>query len=397
MDCIRAYRIRLYPTDDQKNLINRFIGLFRYVYNWTIDQEKMLYESTGHFTQNWEIHKLFKEMRDGLSSDDPLKTYPLNTANRAINNAIAAFKNFFQKISKYPAYKTKKTEYRKNAMSFSVRGQRLSFYEDGVAIEGFGYNNHVKCDDYGVPKFDGVTYYNCTVVNDHEEYWLIVNVKMSIPFIQETTDEVIGIDVGLYTMAMLSNGKAYKSPDMRHLLKKAERQKRQLQRDIYRRVNLAKSMRTKYDDIPKTKNEEKREISCRNTLRKIANTQNTYSHQVSKEIVDMMPKAIVMEKLNISGMVLKKNRKGRGKKFGERIYHARLATFRDQIAYKAAARGIEVVYADMFFPSSQICSNCGARHKTGERTYVCPECGFTIDRDLNAAINLRNYYFSSRT
>lgn len=394
METVRAFKVKLYPTEDQKRLINQFIGLFRYVYNWTIDQENMLYKLTGLFTANWEMHKIFKDMRAGLDNSDPLKTFPLNTADRAINNAVHAFEEFFKKRSRYPRYKTKKTEHKKNQLSFSVRGQRLSFYDDGVAIEGFGYNNHVKCDADMVPKFDGVRYYNCTVINDHEEYWLIVNVKFKIPFIQEPTGDVIGIDLGLHTMAMLSNGKAYKSPDIKVLSKRAERQQKRHQRDIYRRVNLAKHTRTKYDDIPKTKNEIKRQDARRETLRKIANVQNTYVHQITTEIINTMPKAIVLENLNVSGMVLKKNRKGRGKKFGENIYRGRLRTFRNYIEYKARDRGIEVVFADRFYPSSQICSNCGARHKTSSRTYVCPDCGFTMDRDLNAAINLRNYYFN---
>ena len=395
MEIIRAHKVKLHPTEDQKRLINQFIGFFRYIYNWTIDQEKLLYKSTGKFTKNWEIHKLFKEMRDGLNDSDPLKKIPLNTANRAINNAVHAFEEFFKKHSRFPRYKTKKTEYKKNQLSFSVRGQRLSFYDDGVAIEGFGYNNHVKCDSDMVPKSENAKYYNCTVINDHEEYWLIVNVKFSVPFIQEPDPdgEVIGIDVGLHTMAMLSNGTAYKSPNLSGLLKRVNRQRKRQQRDIYRRVNLAKHTRTKYEDIPKTKNEIKRQDSCRSTIRKIANIQNTYVHQITTEIVNTMPKAIVLENLNVSDMVLKKNRKGRGKKFGDDIYRGRLRTFRNYIEYKAIQRGIEVVFADKFFPSSQICSNCGARHKTSSRVYKCPYCGFTIDRDINAAINLRNYYF----
>ena len=396
MESNRAFKIRLHPTKAQEDRINQFIGLFRFVYNWTIDLEKDNYRNTGKFTENWEVHREFKKFRNSLDENDPLKGMPLNTANRAINNAVDAYHWFFRKQSKYPKYKTKKTERRKNGLSFSVRGQRLKFHSDGVSIEGFGYGNHIKCDDYGVPKGENAKYYNCTVINDHGEYWLIVNARMIFPFEEEKSSEVIGIDVGLHTMAMLSNGTAYKSPNLSKLIKRHLRAQKRLQRDIYRRVNLARHTRSKYDDIPKTQNELKREDRSRKIARKISNIQNTYIHQVTREIVNTLPKAIILENLNISNMVARKNRKGRGKRFGDTIYRARLHTFRKTLQYKAEEKGIEVVLADRYFPSSQICSNCGSIHKTANREYVCPSCGMSMDRDLNAAINLRNYY-SNRT
>lgn len=392
---IRAVRVKLLPTEDQKILINRFIGLSRYVYNWTIDEINKIYSDTGLFTHKWDMNKRFKEYRDLVPNDDPIKILPLNTANRAINSASKAFELFFKKKTKYPKYKTKKNEIKTNALSFSVRGQRLKFHEDGVSIEGFGYGNHIKYEAPNIlPIGQNSSYYNCTVVNDKETYWLIVNVKLKVPIIIESvSDKVIGIDVGLHSLAVLSNGVIYKSPDISKFAKRYNRQSSRVQRDIYRRVNLSKSTKLKYEDIEKTKGEIQREKELQKTVRKISNIQNSYTHKISKEIVETYPKAIVMENLNISEMVLKKRRGWKGSAFSQSIYRARLYTFRKQVQYKAYERGIEVVLADKYYPSSQICSNCGNIHKTSDRVYKCSVCGIEIDRDLNAALNLRDYYF----
>lgn len=352
--------------------------LYRYCYNWGLSKEKESYESGNGFLENFELNKSFAVYRD-TADDQWIKKIPLNTANRALGDLIQAFKYFFNKTSRYPKYKSKK-DY--NNMKFSVRGQRVKFYDDGVSIEGFGYNNHIQCDK---PRIHSGNLYNCRVLFDQDDFWLEYSIKNKKYIEYFPEGDTIGIDLGVKQLAVLSNGKVYMSPNTDKLEKRMKRQHNRYQRDIYRRVNTAKHTKTKYETIPTTKNEIKRAKSYRKTVRKVNNIHRTFVSQMTTEIVSTMPKRIVIEHLNISGMVTNHY-------IADSIYKSRFGLIQHQIKYKAEERDIEVVEADMFFPSSQICSNCGNRRKIGtSRVYKCPVCGFEIDRDLNAAINLSRY------
>ena len=120
---------------------------------------------------------------------------------------------------------------------------------------------------------------------------------------------------------------------------------------------------------------------------RITNIRHNYIHQTTHALVAMMPKAVVMEDLNVSGMMKNKHL---SKAIGEQCWYE----FIRQMKYKCEWSGIEFVQADRFYPSSKTCSSCGnIKHdlKLSDRTYTCPECGFTLDRDVNAAINLMRY------
>lgn len=380
-ECIRAYKIKLYPTESQKERLIELMHLYRFCYNWGLSKEKESYESGNGFMENFELNKAFAEFR-GNSTDEWIKRIPLNTANKALGDVIQAFKFFFKHNSRYPVYKSKK-DY--DNMKFSVRGQRVKFYNDKVSLEGMGYGNHIYCGNHPIPTGPAIAYYNCRVSYDQDDFWLSVSIKLISPMEFNHTDEIIGIDVGVHNLAVLSNGKVYISPDTSKLEKRMKREHARYQRDIYRRVNEAKRTKTKYEDIPKTKNELKRAKSYRKTTRRVNNIHTTFVSQMTTEIVNTMPKRIVLEHLNVKGMVTNHF-------IADSIYKARFRLIHNQIEYKSAERGIEVVKADMFFPSSQICSNCGNRHKIGiARIYHCPVCGLEIDRDLNAAINLSRY------
>lgn len=382
--CMRSYKIKIYPTKEQKERLLELMNLYRFCYNWGLSKEKESYESGNGFLENFELHEEFKKYRNSLN-EDWIKRIPINTADRALNDVIQAFKFFFNKSSRYPVYKSKK---KYNNMKFSVRGQRVKFYGNYVSIEGMGRKNHIYCGNHNIPTFENVKYYNCRISYDLDNFWMSIAIEFIRPInISIESNESIGIDVGVKKLAVLSNGKEYISPDTSKLEKRARKLRKRYQRDIYRRVNEAKHTKTKYEDIEITCNEEKRAKSFRKCIRKINNVHRTFVSQISSEIVEMYPKRIIMEHLNISGMVTKHY-------IASDIYKSRLRMLKNQIRYKAEDRGIKFVEADMFFPSSQLCSNCGYRQKIGlSRTYRCPICGMSMDRDLNAAINLSNYQY----
>ncbi len=377
---MRTFKIKIFPTESQKDRLFELMNLYRFCYNWALAKEKESYDSRNGFIENFELNKLFKEFRN--SGEDWIKSIPLNTANRAIGDCIQAFKYFFNKSARYPKFKSKKNY---DNMKFSVRGQRVKFYNNFVSIEGMGYGNHIFCGNHNIPKGKNIKYYNCRISFDQDDFWLCVSIKILNPIVYDTSDEILGIDVGVKKLAVLSNGKVYESPNTIKLEKRLKRKQKRYQRDIYRRVNEARHMKTKYENINPTKNELKRAKEYRKTVRRINNIHTSFINQMTTEIVNTMPKRIVIEHLNIKGMVTNHY-------IADDIYKSRFREIHNQIKYKSNERGIEVVEADMFFPSSQICSNCGNRQKIGTaRIYKCPICGLEIDRDLNAAINLKNY------
>ena len=144
---------------------------------------------------------------------------------------------------------------------------------------------------------------------------------------------------------------------------------------------------TKYENVPKSKNQLKREKARRKVIRKICNIHNDFIERMTTDIARMNFSYIVLEDIRVRELQKKADHFTRGI-----IGNARFRTIRIKLEQKCSMRGTKVYIADAEFPSSQICSNCGFRQNIGvAKFFRCPECGTIIDRDLNAAINLRDY------
>ena len=398
-DCIadpskfKGFKIKLYPTDEQKEFLDKQISLFRWVYNWTIEQEKNVYK---HFLETGEgpkfvyIIELAKKFSDMQKSEEYswLRDINTHTAKEAMRNALRAFDDFFAKRCRFPKFKSK----RKSVKYFQVRNEANAFYFDGeyVRISGLPFGDKILCKNHSIPRGENVRYYRCTIKFDGYHYWLSLNTDVDKSYLKdheptEYSDISIGIDVGYRTMAQLSTGQSYDHPDLYVLEKRKRKQQRRLAKMRNTRLRKAKQARTKLDNIPLTTNEEKLQYQYYKTRTKIANIKNSYAHKVTKEIADMYPKRIVMENLKIKNLIKQRNT-------AKLLYGTLLYRLRVQLEYKCKDRGIEFVLADPFFPSTKLCSKCGSKYDPGNsKTYKCPNCGLVIDRDLNAAINLSRY------
>ena len=156
-----------------------------------------------------------------------------------------------------------------------------------------------------------------------------------------------------------------------------------LQRSVSRKYE-ANKIGNKYN---KTKNIERYEAKLRKLYERLSNIRANYIHQSTSKLIKLLPSKVVMEDLNISGMMKNKHL---AKSIQEQCLHEWIR----QMQYKCEWNGIEFVQADRFYPSSKTCSNCGCvkrNLKLKDRTFVCDECGFTIDRDYQAALNLMRY------
>lgn len=202
----------------------------------------------------------------------------------------------------------------------------------------------------------------------------------------ELTDEVIGIDLGLKSLAVVSNGDIYENINNTKQVKDLEKKKKSLQREMSRRYKKGSKVQSK--NYMKSKKEHLK------VSRKLTNIRQNHLHQVSAAIVKTKPKVIVLEDLKVSKML-------KNKRLAKPISEASWYTMRQFITYKAERRGIKVVLADEWFPSSRLCSNCHEKFNEIEqgrtwgldiREWTCTCCECKHDRDLNAALNLKSYY-----
>ena len=198
----------------------------------------------------------------------------------------------------------------------------------------------------------------------------------------EVAREGIGIDLGIKDLAVCSDGNTYKNINKTQGVKKLEKRKRRLQRSVSRRYEKNK----KGCNYCKTSNIIKREKELLRVIKRLTNIRQNYLHQATSEIIKRKPSFICIEDLNVSGMM-------KNKHLSKAVQQQCFYEFRKQITYKSEWNNIKLIIADRFFPSSKLCSCCGAIKKDlklSVRIYKC-NCGNIIDRDFQASLNLKQY------
>ena len=394
-----GHRYRIYPTEEQKVLINKFIHLYRYIYNWGINKEKEHYqdklagESNKGFYTFYDLCKLFKEHRDA-QGNEWLKEIPNTTARLALRDVVNSYTQFFNKKNRHPKFKSRKTA----PKMFKTRNDR--FYIDGnkVRFEGLarisrGPGSIVDTVDLhfdtGYKRLDDVKYIQPSISIDNlGNYWVSFNIEKPIVELDAPKTEPIGIDLGVRKTITLSTGESFTRPNdkIKRLEKRLAHAQRHYTRDVNRRLKEAKHTKTKYEDIPVSKRSEKRAQKVRKLYAKITHIKENFYHNTIKQIILRNPKSIVIETLD-SMRILKQ---AKGRQLRNLLFHADFYTLHKIIEDKCDKYGINLIKADIKYPSTQICSNCGNRYHVGKsEVYHCPNCGFEIDRDINAAINLR--------
>ena len=225
-------------------------------------------------------------------------------------------------------------------------------------------------------------YSNPRVTFDGLNWWISVGIECS-ESTESPLNEGIGIDIGIKDLAICSDKRTYKNINKTEKVKKLKKKKRRLQRKISRKYNKNR----KEVRYCKTKNILKSEKQLLKINHRLTNIRHNYLHQVTSEIISRKPKFIVLEDLNVKGMM--KNRH-LAKSVQEQCFYE----FYRQIQYKCNWNNIEFITADRYYPSSKMCSCCGNIKKDlklKDRTYICAECGNIIDRDYQASVNLKRY------
>ena len=387
---LQGHKIQIYPTKDQIALFNKYFGACRYIYNWALDVEEKVFKEEKRFVYLEELQKLFTIHRNSPGNEWLLEI-PVDTSRHALRNAVHAYIRFFDKTNNRPKYKEKK----KSRQSFATRNDRFYLTENAVRIEGLPRGDKIKCKHHHLQeeiKNKHLIYYNPTISTDgYGRYYLSFQIPKINP-ISYTVDnkEVIGIDVGMKNFAYCSDGTIYNMPNIDKEIRRLKRAERKCGQYKNRYLREANCTRTKYDEIPKSNRYYKRLKKSHDIRKRISNICNNTLHTITNEIVSKA-KAIVVENVRSCEVINTWSTKS--------IYlssmQSQFYSFKNMLRYKCEHKGVDFVVADKYYPSSQLCSSCGHRMKIGgERVYKCPECGQEIDRDYNAAINLRNYYFT---
>ena len=380
---VKAIKVMLIPNNVQQTKLFQYAGASRFAYNWALAREKENYEKGGRFIPDTELRKEFTRLRN---SDEYawLLNVSNNVTKQAIKDACSAYKNFFKGLQRYPRFKAKK----KSMPKFYQDNIKIQFRDTHVKFEGFSFSrkankqklNWVKLAEHGRIPTDA-KYRNPRVSFDGLNWWISVCVEF--PDCRDRSNhDGIGIDLGIKDLAICSDGNTYKNINKSQTVKTLEKCKRRLQRSVSRKYEHNK----KGGSYCKTNNIVKKEKLLLKVNHRLANIRKDYLNQTTSEIVNRKPRFICIEDLNVSGMI--KNRH-----LSKAVQNQGFFEFRKQLEYKCNDRGIQLIVADRFYPSSKRCSCCGKIKKDlrlSDRTYKC-ECGNVIDRDFQASLNLKAY------
>ena len=376
---LKSFKTEINPTEEQKARIRRTIGTCRYVYNFYLGHNKALHDNgekfmTGKSFSVW--------LNNEYLPNNPDKAWIKEVYSKAVKKSIedgcTAFTRFFKHQSDFPKFKKKgKSDVkmyfvRNNPKDCQCERHRLKIPTLGwIRIKEKGYIPTTK---------DGYMIRSGTVSVKAGRFYVSVLVEIPDVNIDNNSNEGIGIDLGLKDLAIVSNGKTYRNINKSAGLKKLEKQLIREQRSLSRKYeNLKKGESTQRANI------QKQRLKVQKLHHKMDNIRTDYINKTIAEIVKTKPSYITIEDLNVKGMM--KNRC-----LSKAVASQKFYEFRTRLKAKCDENGIELRVADRFYPSSKTCHHCGSVRKNlklSDRIYRC-ECGYVADRDLNAALNLKD-------
>ena len=378
---IKSIKVMLLPNNKQNTKMFQYSNTARFAYNWAIAREQENYKTGGKFITDNDLRKEFTQLKK-QEEYQWLNEVSNNVTKQAIKDACNTYKRFFKGQCSYPRFKSK----RKSTPSFYQDNVKIQFTETHVKLEKISEStkkNKVKLNWIKLAEKNKIPtdckYMNPRVTFDGLNWWISVGIEYDNSTVIPMNDG-IGIDLGIKDLAICSDETTYKNINKTIKVKKLKKKQRRLQRKISRKYLKNK----KGGSYCKTRNIIKSEKKLLKTNRRLTNIRKNYLHQTTTEIINREPMFIVMESLNVQGMM--KNRH-----LSKAVQQQSLFEFKRQIEYKCLWNNIRFVQADKWYPSSKTCSECGSIKKNlklSDREYACAECGCVIDRDFNASINL---------
>src|SRR4030066_564409 len=373
-----AYKTEIKPTLNQIKKINQTIGVCRYIYNFYIAHNKGIYEKEKRFVTGYDFSKwLNNEFIPNNPEYSWIKEVSSKAVKQSIMNAEKAFKRFFKGLSKFPRFKKKVKQDVKcyfpknNKLEWIVKRHKIKIPTLGyIRLKEKGYiPNLVKS---GTIEIKAGRYYVSALCE-------ITDIESQ----KNNSNDGLGIDLGIKDFVILSKGKPYKNINKTKKVKKLEKKLKRQQKRLSRKYESLKQR--KKEGVVTRQNIQKQVVKVQKLHHRLTNTRTDFINKTVNEIVKTKPSYITIEDLNVKGMM--KNRH-----LSKAIAQQKFYEFRMKLTNKCNLNNIELRIVNRWYPSSKTCSYCGNIKKDlklSDRIYKC-ECGFELDRDLNAAINLEN-------
>lgn len=368
---LRAVKIRLYPNSTQATQINKLLGCYRVVYNQCLNRKIKSYEENkisenrttlGHFIH----HELLKD--DNFSW---LREQNTKVLKQAVIDMLNAYKNFFEQHTGYPKFKSKKDNKQSCRFELGAISRRNVYTEYKLSlanIKNVKFRCNKKYAEYLQKNRDNIRQATLTKLSCGE-YYLSILVDGDLTHNVKESHHTVGIDLGVKDFVVTSDGEVF---DNLRFKKNESKKLIRLQKQLSRKQNGSN-------------NRNKARVKLAKAYKKINDKKQYYLHQVSNYLIDEN-QIICMENLNVTGMV-------RNHKLADSIQEMNFGEFRRMLEYKAQWYGRKIVFVDRFYPSSKTCNECGyvnKRLKLSDRVWICPDCGKMIERDYNAALNIRD-------
>jgi putative transposase len=360
---LKAYKYRIYPNKTQEEQIKQHFGACRFVYNWALETKIKEYQVNKNHISRFTLQSiLVKEVKP---ANEWLKTVNSQSLLATLINLESAFTKFFREKKGFPNFKSKKNP----VQSFQIPQHYVVDFEEGnvklpkmgKVKASFSREFFGTCKTATISRSTTHKYYISILVEDGNE------LPTKEPFNDHTT---IGVDVGIKDFAVLSSGEKFDNPKY---LKNSIQKLKVLQRKVSRKVKGSNNWK-------------KAKMKLSLLHEKITNQRNDFQHKLSLKLV-RENQAIALETLKVCNMI-------KNHCLAQSISDAGWSSFVDKITYKAEWYGKTILRIGQFEPSSKLCSVCGYHNSNltlAMREWTCPECGTVLDRDINAAINIKKF------
>ncbi|MCL1997805.1 MAG: transposase [Turicibacter sp.] len=366
---IRAHKIRLKPNNNQATYFAKACGIARFAYNWGLAEWKRRYEMGEQVNE-----RILRKSLNSIKREQFPWMYEVTKCAPQLaikNNLNSAFRNFYRGLKQGEQVGFPKFHKKGIKDSFSLSNDQFQLKEKSVQIPNLGWVRLAE-----ELRFEGKIM-GATVSRTADKWFIAIQVEMPNEPIPKRESQAVGVDLGVKVLATLSEGTSITGSKAS---RKYEKQLRHINQSFSRKTG-AKKGEKKSSNFVKTK----RKLS--RLYAKMANLRNDGTHKLTTMLVQNYT-LIGIEDLNVKGMMS-------NHKLARSVADMSFFEFRRQLEYKALTAGTQIIVADRWFPSSKTCSACGIVKTKDEltlsmRTYEC-SCGFVCDRDVNAAINLRNY------
>lgn len=367
MSFTKAIKVRVYPTKEQEIYFSKLFGCYRFVYNKCLEKKSNHYKETK---ENLGLKELSIYFHNELTKEYPFLTeHNTRSLKLGITNLLSAYKSFFVNGNGFPKYKKKSNEQTVlyQGMSLSRNNNFLSNKFSASGFKDLKFRCSEKDKQYLQDHKDSIGQ-SCLRKSVSGKWYFSFTINNFVPTQKPKSTNSIGVDLGIKTYAVLSNGEEIKNPNF---LKKSEKRIKKHQRALSRKTKGSTNYR-------------KQRIKLARQYEKINNKKDYFLHEITNKLINDN-QIISIENLNVKGML-------QNHSLAKAISSLSLYEFKRKLFYKAEWFDRTIIEIDRFFPSSKLCNLCGHKNqnlKLSHRQWVCPNCGESLNRDLNAAINIK--------